>query len=342
MATISSLPRVTSITDQTLFMVTENGVTKVVTWAFIKAYSIGFSGSLGITGYGGSRGSLGFVGSQGTGYVGSQGPQGPAGGFTGSAGLGFVGSKGPGYTGSKGDKGDPNGYSGSQGTPGTPGYSGSRGVQGYIGSQSTAPGYTGSSGAFSAIGYVGSPGAPGSPGGFVGSQGLKGDPGGYTGSRGSGYTGSAIIGYVGSPGTLRGYTGSGGGGGGVGLTSRQVLSGTATSLANGATATFTINGHKTYALLKIQTSAAAWVRIYSSSAAQTSDASRTSFTDPVPGSGVIAEVITTGATNQIITPAAIGFNDDATITGNIYVRVTNQSGATASVAVTLTVLQLEA
>lgn len=342
MAAISSLPRVSNISDQTLFMVTENGVTKVVTWAFIKSYSIGFSGSSGIRGYGGSRGSLGFAGSQGTGYVGSRGLQGPAGGYTGSTGLGFVGSKGPGYTGSKGDKGDPNGYSGSLGYIGSTGYSGSRGVQGYVGSQSTSTGFTGSAGAFSAIGYVGSPGAPGSPGGFVGSQGPAGPSGGFTGSRGSGFTGSATAGYVGSPGTLRGFTGSGGGGGGVGLTSRQTLSGTATSLANGATSTFTINGHKTYALLKIQTSAAAWVRIYSSSAAQTSDASRTSFTDPLPGSGVIAEVITTGATNQIITPAAIGFNDDGSVSGNIYVRVTNQSGATASIVVTLTVLQLEA
>jgi hypothetical protein len=344
MATISSLPRVTSLSDQTLFLITENGVSKVATWFYIKNNIIGYSGSGGVSGPIGNTGATGFLGSQGsTGFVGSRGPQGPAGGYTGSMGLGYVGSKGPGYTGSKGDKGDPNGYTGSASS--TPGFVGSRGL-GYSGSLgfvgSSGLGYTGSSGAFAAIGYAGSQGADGSPGGYVGSAGPKGDPGGYTGSRGSGYTGSSA-GFIGSAG-LRGYTGSGGGagGGGVGLTSRLTVNGTTGALANGASGNITISGYKSYALLKIQTSNAAWVRIYTSAAAQSADSSRTSGNDPVPGAGIIAEVINTGATTQPITPATIGFNDDGTVSGNIYVTVTNQSGASNAITVTLTVLQLEA
>jgi len=342
MATISSLPRVTSLSDPTLFLVTENGVSKVVTWEFIKNNARGYSGSA--SNISGPIGARGYNGSQGPGFVGSRGTAGPAGGYTGSSGLGFVGSKGPGYTGSKGEKGDPQGYTGSGGSgfAGSIGYNGSRGFSGSIGFIGSM-GYTGSSGAFAAIGYVGSPGATGSPGGFVGSQGAIGPSGGYTGSRGLGYTGSAIAGYVGSPGSLRGFTGSGGGGGGgVGLTSRLTITGTTNSLANGASGNVTLSGYKSYALLKVQTNGAAWVRIYSNAASQTADASRTIGNDPVPGAGVIAEVINTGNTTQPITPATIGFNDDSPVSGNVYVTVTNQTGGTTAITVTLTVLQLEA
>lgn len=429
MAAISQLPRTTSITDNSLFIVTENGVSKVVSFDFIKANITGFSGSFGFQG---SQGSTGFVGSSGLGFTGSAGPKGdpgPPNGYTGSVGRGISGYIGsPGFVGRDGyvGSGGPRAYTGSQGPAGEfagMGYVGSRGSQGNLGytgsassvvnlsglAQSIIPsaalsfdigttttywrtgyfsavvanyvvdylgnslvggtaGYTGSKGG----GYVGSSGLkgdPGSPGGYtgsagpfvayVGSQGAAGSPGGYMGSRGyngsQGYAGSTGQGFIGSRGYAGsfgfagsqgfiGYTGSPGtgGGGGVGLTSRQILSGATGSLANGASGTFTITGYKSYALLKVQTSAAAWVRIYSSSAAQTSDASRTSFTEPLPGSGIIAEVITVAAATQLITPAALGFNDDSPATSTIYLRVTNQSGSTAAITVTLTALQLEA
>jgi len=428
MAAISQLPRTTSITGNSLFIVTENGVSKVVSFDFIKANITGFSGSFGFQG---SAGLQGFVGSAGLGYTGSTGPKGDTGspgGYTGSAGRGlvgyigspgfigrdgYVGSEGPrAYTGSQGPAGEfaGMGYVGSQGTQGNLGYTGSAssvinlsglsqsiipsaalafdigttttfwrtgyfsavvanyvvdylgnslvgGANGYTGSRgggfvgSAGPqgdpgspgGYTGSAG--TAVAYVGSQGAAGSPGGFMGSRGYIGSQG-YAGSTGQGFVGSkgysGSFGFVGSLGPV-GYTGSPGtGGGGVGLTSRQTLSGVTGSLANSATGTFTINGYKSYALLKVQTSAAAWVRIYSSLAAQASDASRTSFTEPLPGSGVIAEIITTAAATQLITPAAIGFNDDSPAASTIYLRVTNQSGSTAAITVTLTTLQLEA
>lgn len=130
--------------------------------------------------------------------------------------------------------------------------------------------------------------------------------------------------------------------GGSSLPTRATLSGVTSSLADGAPGPINITGYKSYMLMKLETSAAAWVRIYTSEAARIADASRLEGTDPLPGAGVIAEVITTGAQTVLISPGAIGFNDEGPVTTNIPVRVTNKSGATAAITVTLTALQLEA
>ena len=136
-------------------------------------------------------------------------------------------------------------------------------------------------------------------------------------------------------------TGGGGGGGGSGLTSRTTGQATATSLASSGSADLTITTAKTYALLKIQTSHAAWVTLYTSTTARTNDSSRIETADPQPGSGVIAEVITSDGATQIITPGTIGWNDDGTPSTNAYVKVVNKSGGTADVTVTLHFVQLE-
>jgi hypothetical protein len=93
--------------------------------------------------------------------------------------------------------------------------------------------------------------------------------------------------------------------------------------------------------LKLSTDAAAWVRLYTDSNSQAADLSRSQTTDPTPGSGVILEVITTGSNTQLITPAVIGFNNDATTGTVIYATVTNLSGITTSTTVRITVLELE-
>ena len=132
------------------------------------------------------------------------------------------------------------------------------------------------------------------------------------------------------------------GGGGGALQSRQSFSQTTTgSIANGASQEITITAYKTFALLKIQTSHAAWVTLYTNSTTRTADTSRNETTDPLPGSGVIAEVITTGAQTQIITPGTFGWNDDTTPAAQIYAKVVNKSGSTAAITVTITVVQLE-
>jgi hypothetical protein len=113
-------------------------------------------------------------------------------------------------------------------------------------------------------------------------------------------------------------------------------------LANTASADLNITGFKGYALLKIQTSVAAWIRLYTDAASRSSDSSRLEGVDPSPDAGVIAEVITTGNQTILMSPAVMGFNNENTPTNTIPVRVTNKSGSTTAVTVTLTLIKLEA
>ncbi len=122
---------------------------------------------------------------------------------------------------------------------------------------------------------------------------------------------------------------------------RGTVAGTTSSIANNASTNLDITGHKGYFLYKIQTSAAAWVRIYSSASVRTSDSARSETSDPTPGSGVIAEAITTGAQTVLITPFAGGFNDENPVTTTIPCAVTNKSGSTQTITVTLTVVPVE-
>ena len=122
---------------------------------------------------------------------------------------------------------------------------------------------------------------------------------------------------------------------------RGTVAGTTSSIGNNTSTNLDITGHKGYFLYKIQTSAAAWVRLYSSASARTSDAGRSETTDPTPGSGVIAEAITTGAQTVLVTPFAGGFNDENPVTNTIPCAVTNKSGSTQTITVTLTVVPTE-
>jgi hypothetical protein len=129
---------------------------------------------------------------------------------------------------------------------------------------------------------------------------------------------------------------------GVGLSTRNIASQTTGVVGIGTTTNISFSGYKSYLLMKIQTSAAAWVRIYTDTASRTSDASRSEGTDPLPGSGVIAEVITTGAETQLLSPGTIGFNNESSPTTDIYATITNKSGISTNITVNLTILQLEA
>ena len=113
------------------------------------------------------------------------------------------------------------------------------------------------------------------------------------------------------------------------------------SIANAAAANISITAAKTYSLLKVQTSAAAWVTLYTDSTSRSNDASRGETTDPTPGSGVIAEVITSGAATQILSPGVIGWNNDSTPSSTVYAKVVNKSGSTQAITVTLHYLQME-
>ena len=126
---------------------------------------------------------------------------------------------------------------------------------------------------------------------------------------------------------------------GSGLQTRTTAQVTTASLLSTGEANVSITTPSTYALLKIQTSHAAWVTLYTDTTSRTNDASRTETTDPLPGSGVIAEVITGGAVTQLISPGTIGYNSAGTDT--TYAKIVNKSGGTASITVTLTYVQLE-
>ena len=127
-----------------------------------------------------------------------------------------------------------------------------------------------------------------------------------------------------------------------GLKTRGALAGTTSSLADDGSANLDITGYKGYALLAIEVDRAAWVRVYTHSSARSADASRVQTEDPAPDAGVIAEVITTGAAVVQIAPGAIGYSFEGTPSTTIPCRVTNLSGASSTVEVTLTAIQLEA
>ena len=133
-----------------------------------------------------------------------------------------------------------------------------------------------------------------------------------------------------------------GGGGGSSLQSRTTAQGqTSSALSTGGAGDINITAAKTFALLKVETSHAAWVTIYTDDTSRTNDSSRTEIQDPAPGSGVLAEVITTGAATQIITPGTFCWNNDSTPSTTTYLKVVNKDPAAQQITVTLTYVQLE-
>jgi len=127
------------------------------------------------------------------------------------------------------------------------------------------------------------------------------------------------------------------------LQSRITVSGVTTSIPYLGIGNTNILGFKSYALMNVGLSTAGWIRLYTDVQSRTDDANRSVGEDPEPGSGIIAEVITTGiSTQQMITPFVMGGNMDNPVTSDIYVAITNLSGTTQTITANLTILQLEA
>ena len=237
-------------------------------------------------------------------------------------------ASGGGGSGTKGQKGEAgsDGSDGSKGQKGAVGPGGGdKGQKGEVGAQGPGGGDKGQKGE---VGNTGSAGAKGQKG-EVGSTGSNGSAGakGQKGEVGSGSAGD------------KGQKGEAGGG--AGSFTRTTANAATSSIANNASANITITAAKTYALQKIQTSAAAWVTLYTDTTSRSNDSSRNEATDPTPGSGVIAEAITTGAATQLVTPGLIGFNNDGTPSTNAYLKVVNKSGSTQAITITLHYLPLE-
>ena len=125
---------------------------------------------------------------------------------------------------------------------------------------------------------------------------------------------------------------------------RTTVTATTSSIGAGSTSDLDIGGFKTYSLLKVGISSAAWVVLYTDSTSRSNDASRSYLTDPTPGSGVIAEVrtVSSGISTFIMSPGVIGWNNDVSVSNTIYAKVTNnESSTSAGIGVTLTVVKLE-
>lgn len=128
---------------------------------------------------------------------------------------------------------------------------------------------------------------------------------------------------------------------GTTLQSRTTVSGTTAALSNGASGNLTITGFKNYALMKVLIDAPSWITIYTDTTSRTDDAARAEAAVPSYTAGVIAQATTTVAAQELVFgPGLFGFNNDATPSSNIYLKVVNKSGSTQAITVSLTILQL--
>lgn len=130
----------------------------------------------------------------------------------------------------------------------------------------------------------------------------------------------------------------------TGLSTRTIVSSSVGTIAANSIADVNISGFKSYALYTVGYTQPAWIRIYTSAAARANDTNRAIGADPVPGSGILAEVVTTANSQSfILTPPVVGFNSEAPVGNTVYVSIKNTSNTTlSSGTIALTLLQTEA
>lgn len=171
--------------------------------------------------------------------------------------------------------------------------------------------------------------------GPAGPMGPEGPPGptGATGATGA----TGPKGDTGDTGPM-GPAGPAGSGGAFEARTTATL--TTSSLSDGATENASLTMQPGYRLLKIETDVAARVRVYDSTTSRTADASRAIGTDPTAPHGVILDFVTTASVlSWWMNPLVDGYTADASTT--VPVAVTNLSGATDTVTVTLTWVRSE-
>ena len=125
--------------------------------------------------------------------------------------------------------------------------------------------------------------------------------------------------------------------GDAGLQTRATATITTASLAAGASESGTVTLAKGYRLWRIITTAAARVRLYTTTAKRDADASRPVGTDPTGNHGCVLEVVTTlaGLLDLDLSPTVDGFDGKGTPDGVIPYRITNTDVGTLAVTVTL-------
>jgi hypothetical protein len=123
---------------------------------------------------------------------------------------------------------------------------------------------------------------------------------------------------------------------------RVTTGATTSSIAAGASEGLTLSSTgRSGQLLAVEVDGPAWVTVYASTGARTADSGRAETTDPTPGSGVLAEVITTSADRILVTPCVGFFNDESIPVSELYVKVVNKDVLPATIEVSLSTLVTE-
>jgi hypothetical protein len=126
------------------------------------------------------------------------------------------------------------------------------------------------------------------------------------------------------------------------LRSRISVSGITTAIPNNGIGYTTLNGYKSYGILKVGLSTAGWLRVYTDASSRSNDIGRSYWQDPNPGDGVILDVVTTGINTSFKTsPFVFGYNNDTSPSTNLYISITNFSGITTSISVNITIIKIE-
>jgi hypothetical protein len=134
-----------------------------------------------------------------------------------------------------------------------------------------------------------------------------------------------------------GTGGTGGGTTGGTVVPRADVSKTTASLADQASESGTITMATGYRISKIVTSVPARVRLYSTTAKRDADAARAIGEDPTGDHGLMLEYITaTGLLSAALSPMVDGYSLEATPTKDIPYSITNLSGGSSPVTITLT------
>jgi hypothetical protein len=115
------------------------------------------------------------------------------------------------------------------------------------------------------------------------------------------------------------------------------------SLTNGQSQSYDFGIARTFVVTSVIANQACRIRLYSTAAARTADASRPVTTRPIAGTqhGVIVDIVLTGAMTWNLSPLAPGANGDSPTASVCYATITNLSGSTTTITITVTSKILE-
>lgn len=96
-----------------------------------------------------------------------------------------------------------------------------------------------------------------------------------------------------------------------------------------------------FLIYSISVDAACWIRVYSDISSSNDDLSRLISVSAPANSGLLAELIADGAKSYTFTPPPVCFNNENPVGDTIPILVTNLSGSTRPIGISITYLQLE-